>query len=172
MACGVLVPGCCRVCKVQYVCVFACCRWCGYLCSLPLCSLEWIWAYWLVTYVYLPVADGVDICVPCHCAPWSGSGPTGWCHLLFDYRADSDNTVSTTSRLSVCVCSHVYTLPNCSCVCVQICIVCCASAHGTYIRMYVRTYSTNIGFKICLCAQLRCALPQQAPGVHARPSAS
>ena len=59
-------------------------------------------------FLCLTCADSVDICVPCHCASWSGSGPTGRCHVLSDYSINSDNTVSDALRLVHRVHTRVY----------------------------------------------------------------
>ena len=53
-------------------------------------------------FLCLTCADSVDICVPCNCAPWSGSGPTGRCRVLSDYSINSDYTVSGAFRLDTC----------------------------------------------------------------------
>lgn len=54
------------------------------------------------TFLCLTCTDSMDFCVSCNCAPWSGSGPTGRCHVFSDYSINSDNTVSGAFRLGAC----------------------------------------------------------------------
>ena len=62
--------------------------------------------YCVLVWCVFPCAARVDICVPCHCAPWSGSWPTGRCSVLIVHGPLADNTVS--GATVYCVCEGVH----------------------------------------------------------------